>query len=79
MQDAAKAAQKIHENSNSRLLALAGQIDLCFNSFTGLMREIGRVMKGLHGAKRIAMTSLDLIIEIVDDLVTIVNQLAEEG
>ncbi|MFN8611510.1 MAG: hypothetical protein U0931_28445 [Vulcanimicrobiota bacterium] len=79
MQNAAKAAQKIHENSNQKLLALAGEIDLCFTSFTSLMQEIGRVMKGFHGTKRIAMSSLDLIIEIVDELVTIVNQLAEEG
>lgn len=79
MQEANRAAQKIHENSNTKLLGLVGQLDQCFTSFNGLAREIARVMKGLHGTKRIAMGTLDLIIEIIDELVTILEQLAAEG
>ncbi len=75
MREALASAQRIHTESNSRLLRLAGVIPADIEAIFTLIKEIQRAMRGLHMNARKATGVLDVILEIVSDLVQLLKDI----
>jgi len=75
MKQAMEATRKLHDESNSRILRLAGLIPQDVEAVFLLLAEIRRAMKGLHKAKRRATGVLETILEIVDGLIQVLRNI----